>query len=136
MLQWHDPGSNPLLPCWSRSNAPDAVIGRCQEWLADNYASPAPVSAMAAFSNLPERSFVRRFSKAAGMTPLDYVHAMRLEEAKQILERSDMAIEVVANEVGYEDASFFSRLFRRKVGLTPAQYRLRFSMLRMALASA
>jgi AraC-like DNA-binding protein len=40
----------------------------------------------------------------------------------------------VANEVGYEDASFFGRLFRRKVGLTPAQYRIRFSALRRALS--
>ena len=46
------------------------------------------------------------------------------------------ACEAVADEVGYEDASFFGRLFRRKVGLTPAQYRLRFSVLRKALAPA
>jgi AraC-like DNA-binding protein len=39
----------------------------------------------------------------------------------------------LANEVGYEDASFFGRLFRRKVGLTPAQYRLRFGSLHRAL---
>ncbi len=136
LLQWHDLGQQPFAALLSRSNAPDAVICSCQEWLADNYALPAPVSAMAAFSNLPERSFVRRFSKAAGMTPMDYVHALRLEEAKQMLERTDVAIEAVANEVGYEDASFFGRLFRRKVGLTPAQYRLRFSVLRKALAPA
>ena len=59
------------------------------------------------------------------MTPLDYVHAHRLEEAKQMLETSDLPVEAIANEVGYEDTSFFGRLFRRKVGLTPAQYRLR-----------
>jgi AraC-like DNA-binding protein len=39
----------------------------------------------------------------------------------------------VANDVGYEDASFFGRLFRRKVGITPAQYRRRFATLRRAL---
>lgn len=134
MLQWHDMGQQPFAALLGRSAAPDAVIARCQEWLADNYASPAPVSAMVALSKLPERSFVRRFTKATGMTPLDYVHAMRLEEAKQMLERSDMPVEEVANEVGYEDASFFGRLFRRKVGMTPAQYRLRFGSLRRALA--
>jgi transcriptional regulator GlxA family with amidase domain len=134
MLQWHDLGQRPFSALLGRSVSPDAVIGRCQEWLADNYTSPAPVSAMVALSDLPERSFARRFSKATGMTPLDYVHAVRLEEAKQMLERSEMAIEGIANEIGYEDASFFGRLFRRKVGLTPAQYRLRFGMLRKALA--
>ncbi|RUY41731.1 AraC family transcriptional regulator, partial [Mesorhizobium sp. M7A.F.Ca.US.001.04.1.1] len=43
-------------------------------------------------------------------------------------------VEAVANEVGYEDASFFGRLFRRQVGVTPAQYRIRFGALRRALS--
>lgn len=88
---------------------------------------------MTELSGLPERSFVRRFSKAAGMAPLGYVHALRLEEAKQMLETGDLPVEAIANEVGYEDTSFFGRLFRRKVGLTPAQYRLRFGSLRRVL---
>jgi transcriptional regulator GlxA family with amidase domain len=61
------------------------------------------------------------------------VHALRLEEAKQMLETTDLPIEAVANEAGYEDTSFFGRLFRRKTGLTAAHYRLRFGALRQAL---
>jgi transcriptional regulator GlxA family with amidase domain len=83
-------------------------------------------------SQLPERTFIRRFKKATGLSPLDYVHAMRLEEAKQMLETSDATVESIALEVGYEDNGFFGRLFRKKVGMTPAQYRLRFGNLRKA----
>jgi len=61
------------------------------------------------------------------------VHTLRLEESKHTLETTDLPIEAVANEAGYEDASFFGRLFRRKVGLTPAQYRKRFRALRRVL---
>ena len=50
-----------------------------------------------------------------------------------MLEATDAAIEAIANEVGYEDAGFFSRLFRRSVNLTPAQYRRRFGAMRRAL---
>jgi transcriptional regulator GlxA family with amidase domain len=50
-----------------------------------------------------------------------------------MLETGDAPVEGVANEVGYEDAAFFSRLFRRKVGLTPVQYRRRFGGLRRSL---
>ena len=46
----------------------------------------------------------------------------------------DLTIEAIANEVGYEDAGFFGRLFRRNVNLTPAQYRKRFGSLRRALS--
>jgi transcriptional regulator GlxA family with amidase domain len=88
---------------------------------------------MIGLAGLPERSFMRRFTSATGMTPLDYVHALRLEEAKQMLETGDLPVEAIANEMGYEDTSFFGRLFRRKIGLTPAQYRLRFGSLRRVL---
>ncbi|HEU0205022.1 MAG TPA: helix-turn-helix transcriptional regulator, partial [Burkholderiaceae bacterium] len=83
-----------------------------------------------------ERSFKRRFEAATGMAPLEYVHTLRLEEAKQMLEAGDAPIEAIANEVGYEDAGFFSRLFKRHVNLTPAHYRKRFGAMRRALSGA
>lgn len=133
MLQWHDLGQQPFATLTNLRQTSDAVVNACQTWLADNYRKPSPVAAMVRQSGLPERTFVRRFAKATGMTPLEYVHALRLEEAKQILETTDQPIEAVAGDVGYEDTSFFGRLFRRKTGLTPVQYRLRFGSLRRAL---
>jgi transcriptional regulator GlxA family with amidase domain len=91
---------------------------------------------MVALAGLPERTFKRRFTQATGMSPLDYVHTLRLEEAKQMLEAGDEPVEAIALEVGYQDASFFGRLFHRKVGLTPAQYRRRFGALHRTLAGA
>ena len=87
-------------------------------------------------SGLADRTFKRRFAAATGLSPMEYVHTLRLEEAKQMLETEDSPIEAVANEVGYEDASFFGRMFRRKVGLTPAQYRKRFGGLRKVLQAS
>ncbi|MEZ5603046.1 MAG: helix-turn-helix transcriptional regulator [Burkholderiaceae bacterium] len=91
---------------------------------------------MVALSGPPERTFKRRFAQATGMSPIEYVHTLRLEEAKQMLEAGDDPVEAVALEVGYQDASFFSRLFRRRVALTPAQYRRRFGGLKRRLAAA
>jgi transcriptional regulator GlxA family with amidase domain len=135
LINWHDAGQQPFASLQISSQATDGLIAQCQEWIADNYASPSPVTAMARLSSLPERTFIRRFTKATGLSPLAYVHSMRLEEAKQILETEELSIETVAAQVGYEDASFFGRLFRRKVGLTPAQYRRRFAFLGRALRS-
>jgi transcriptional regulator GlxA family with amidase domain len=111
------------------SHAADPAIARCQQWAALHYASEAPVEQMVGLSQLPERTFKRRFAQATGMAPLEYVHHVRLEEAKQLLESGSAPVEAVAFEVGYSDTSFFGRLFRRKVGMTPAQYRLRFGRL-------
>jgi transcriptional regulator GlxA family with amidase domain len=135
LIDWHDIGQQPFAALTRARQVDDAVIRRCQAWIAEHYHQPAPVAAMAALSGLAERSFKRRFAKATGMSPMEYVHTLRLEEAKQILEATDQPVEGVANEVGYEDASFFGRLFRRKVGLTPTQYRRRFGGLRRALES-
>ncbi len=82
-----------------------------------------------------DRSFKRRFQLATGMSPLEYVHTLRREEAKQMLESGDELIDAIANEVGYEVAGFSSRLLRRVVNLTPAQYRRRFGSMRRALGA-
>ncbi len=118
------------------AQAADPLVARCQEWAALNYASEAPVAQMVALAGLPERTFKRRFTQATGMSPLEYVHTLRLEEAKQMLESGDAPVEAIAVEVGYQDASFFGRLFRRKVALTPAQYRRRFKPLSDRLRDA
>lgn len=133
LIDWHDIGQQPFAVLTSGRQTQDAVIAKCQEWVAQSYNTSTPVAMMERLSGLGERSFKRRFKQATGMTPLDYVHTLRIEEAKQLLETTDLPIEAVALEVGYEDASFCGRLFKRKVKLTPAQYRRRFKTLRLAL---
>lgn len=133
LLDWHHVGQQPFATLSVQRQATDALIAKCQAWIAEHYDTEAPVTAMVAESGLAERSFKRRFTRATGMSPLEYVHTLRLEETKQMLEVSDLPVEQIAQEVGYEDASFFGRLFRRKVGLTPAQYRRRFQSLRRQL---
>lgn len=111
------------------NRAADPVVARCQQWVALHYASAAPVAQMVQLSQLPERTFKRRFAQASGMAPLDYVHHVRLEEAKQMLESGNQPVEAIAMDIGYSDSSFFSRLFKRKVGMSPLQYRQRFGRL-------
>jgi transcriptional regulator GlxA family with amidase domain len=133
LLDWHHVGQQPFAALTRNRQTDDALIAKCQTWIAEHYEQETPVAAMVRLSGLAERSFARRFARATGMSPMEYVHTLRLEESKHLLETSALPIEAVASEVGYEDASFFGRLFRRKVGLTPAQYRKRFTALRSAL---
>lgn len=135
LVEWHEVGQQPYACLARKSQSGDAPIARCQAWISGNYHEAAPVASMVRLSGLAERSFKRRFQQATGMSPLEYVHTLRLEEAKQMLEAGGETIEAIANAVGYEDAGFFSRLFRRRVALTPAQYRRRFGAMRSALGS-
>lgn len=133
LIDWHSSGQQPFARLVGSRQVDDALIARCQAWIAKRPDVEAPVASMVRLSDLPERTFKRRFHKAVGMTPLEYVHSIRLEEAKHLLETSDLTLSELAERVGYDDAAFFSRLFRRKVGLTPALYRRRFGALKAAL---
>ncbi|MCG8612570.1 MAG: helix-turn-helix domain-containing protein [Pseudomonadales bacterium] len=133
LIDWHDVGQLPYAALARNRQVNDADIARCQSWIAEHYEGTSPVATMIQLSGLTERTFSRRFKQATGMSPIEYVHTLRLEEAKQLLESGDAPLEAIAEQVGYEDAAFFGRLFRRKVGVTPIQYRKRFQGLRRAL---
>ena len=104
----------------------DAAIADSQVWIADHYARPHPVAAMAERSGLTERTFKRRFKSATGYAPLDYVQTLRIEEAKQALETTDDPIDQIAVAVGYHDPNSFRRLFKRTTSISPSRYRQRF----------
>lgn len=103
----------------------DALVAKCQNWIAEHYATGHPVRRMTELAGLPDRTFKRRFKAATGYTPVEYVQALRIEEAKQLLETTSESSDNIATRVGYEDPSFFRRLFKRRVGTTPARYRQR-----------
>jgi len=134
LIDWHQVGQQPFARLARTRQVGDAVIARCQAWIAEHFQEQSPVTSMIRLSGIAERSFKRRFRSATGMSPIEYVHMLRLEAAKQRLESSDQSAEAIAFEVGYEDAAFFRRLFRRHVRLTPSQYRKRFGALRQAVA--
>jgi transcriptional regulator GlxA family with amidase domain len=109
----------------------DSIIQASQAWVADHYRDDHPVAGMIARSGLSARTFARRFRAATGYGPMDYVQALRIEEAKQLLERGKQSVDDIGAEIGYQDAASFRRLFRRLTGLTPAAYRRRFDMARL-----
>ncbi|PTT69097.1 AraC family transcriptional regulator, partial [Pseudomonas sp. HMWF007] len=72
------------------------------------------------------RNFMRRFQTATGDKPLHYLQRLRIETAKGLLSGSRKSIKTISYEVGYDDASFFARLFRQHTELSPNQYRQQF----------
>lgn len=125
-FQWHTEGMAVYAVFEPPRDHGDAAIDRAQEWAASNFGSNSPVERMARRSGLAERSFKRRFRRATGLTPIQYVQELRLDEAKRQLERTKRAIDDIAWDVGYEDPAYFRRLFKRRVGITPGTYRRKF----------
>jgi len=116
----------PFVRFRGRKNHGDEPILKIQQWLDENYREKIAVRQMAERSGLNERTFLRRFRKATGEAPLEYLQRMRIETAKQLLCGKDQNLEMITRHVGYEDVSSFRRLFKEIVGLSPAVYRQRF----------
>jgi transcriptional regulator GlxA family with amidase domain len=72
------------------------------------------------------RNFARRFTSATGEAPLAYLHRLRIDAARHLLETRRKSVAEVSLAVGYEDLSFFRRLFKRHTGAPPRAYRARF----------
>jgi len=125
-LQWHQDGLTPYIVFEGRRDHGDNDIHSAQQWLDNHFSVANPVQEMIKRSRLAERTFKRRFTGAAGITPLAYVQRLRIEDAKRRLERTDASIDEIGWKVGYEDPAFFRRLFKRTTGLAPGAYRKRF----------
>ena len=127
-LQWHHDGLAPYIVFQGREDHGDAAVADAQSWLSTHFAVASPVEEMVRRSGLAERTFKRRFTKATGFAPIDYVQRLRIEDAKRRLERTDAPADEISWRVGYEDAAFFRRLFKRVTGMTPGVYRRRFQV--------
>jgi transcriptional regulator GlxA family with amidase domain len=127
LLSGHEDGQLPFSAMSRRTRTGDAVIDECLAWIADRYETPSPVTAMVEHSGLTKRTFARRFRTATGHRPIEYVHALRIDSARRLLETEAGAVDDAGYRVGYEDPTFFRRLFKRTTGLTPAAYRRKFT---------
>jgi transcriptional regulator GlxA family with amidase domain len=76
---------------------------------------------------MEDRTFLRRFKAATGMKPVEYMQNVRVGKARELLEFTRRSIDQIAWAVGYEDATAFRRVFHRITGLSPGEYRHRFS---------
>jgi len=105
----------------------DPDIRKVENWLERNWNSQATTADMADLASLSERQFLRRFKAATGKTPIGYLQNIRIEQARNLLEMTSLPIGEITWSVGYEDVNTFRKLFRRLVGVSPSQYRQRFS---------
>ncbi|WP_201534995.1 GlxA family transcriptional regulator [Psychrobacter immobilis] len=107
----------------------DQLVKQVQEFIEENFNQLIQVSQLAAMVNITPRTLNRRFQAAVAMRPIEYIQAVRIEQAKRLLESGDVTIKSLAEQVGYDDISSFTRLFKRATELTPKEYQEKFSRL-------
>ncbi len=126
LISGHSEGQSPYSVMTRPMESNDGPIADCQVWIADHYATAKPVEKMVERSGLNARTFSRRFRSATGFTPIEYVQALRVEEAKQMLETDQLSNDEVGASIGYDDPASFRRVFKRGTGMSPAAYRKKY----------
>jgi transcriptional regulator GlxA family with amidase domain len=95
-------------------------------WLTQNYRKPLTVEEMASHAAMSPRNFARVFFAETGVTPAIFLARIRMEHAVRLLETSNISIDTVARECGFNGCEQLRRTFLRHLGITPHEYQQRF----------
>lgn len=105
------------------ANKTDSVVGWVKDYLDSNYCNVISRNDLADVVYLNPNYLSRLFKKEMNISINSYIIEKRIEKARILLEHSDMPVHAVSMEVGYNNFSYFTKLFREKTGLTPNEYR-------------
>ncbi len=105
----------------------DEAILKAQKFLEENYQDKISIEKLSSHLNINRRNFDRRFIKATGFTPLDYLQRVKTEAAKRMFETSRKTVNEIMYEVGYSDAKAFRGVFSRVTGLSPLEYKSKYN---------
>jgi transcriptional regulator GlxA family with amidase domain len=97
------------------------------DWIMQNIDKPHTVTTLARRASMSARTFARRFVEETGTTPMQWVTDQRVLYAQRLLEESDLEIDRVAERAGFGNATLLRHHFRRIIGVTPSDYRRRFT---------
>ena len=99
-------------------------IERAAVYLEEHYMEDSPVKKAGELSHYSQRHFERLFSDTYGITPSRYLIDVRIKHARSLLVTSDMPIATIAQQCGFCDASYFTKVFRENTGVSPRNYRM------------
>lgn len=99
------------------------------DYIIANFREPINIKGMAAIACLSISQFERKFKTLFNMTPRNYLAMVRLHYACDALVKTPESISIIADQNGFYDLSHLTRLFRRRMGTTPREYRKRYSSL-------
>ncbi|PST83803.1 AraC family transcriptional regulator [Pedobacter yulinensis] len=105
----------------------DEVIRKAQAFIEDHFREKISVQDLSTRFAVGRRNFDRRFIKATGNTPVEYVQRVKVESAKKSLESTRKTISEVMYEVGYADVKAFREVFRRITGMSPLEYKNKYN---------
>ncbi len=118
---------SPFMLFEGQRNHDDEEIKKIQDFIEKNFEERISIDFLAEKFSMSRRNFVRRFKKATNTPPIVYIQKVKIEVAKRNLEFSRKNVNEVMYSVGYSDTKAFRTIFKKITGLTPSEYKTRFS---------
>jgi transcriptional regulator GlxA family with amidase domain len=116
----------PFLIFETQKNHGDEVVSRAQTYIEEHLTEKISFEQLASDLAVSRRNFDRRFVKATGNSPVEYLQRVKVEIAKSALEQGRKTIFEVMDEVGYSDDKAFREVFKKITGLSPLEYRRKY----------
>lgn len=99
------------------------ILSKTCHYIQENFGKPITIKELAHNVSLSESYFIKTFKNIAHITPIDYLISIRLSNAKRYLSESTLSVVEISDICGFNNASYFSYYFKKKVGMSPNQYR-------------
>ncbi|MBB5263889.1 AraC-like DNA-binding protein [Catenibacillus scindens] len=112
-----------LLGALHMSRVNDNVIQNAVVYMQEHYQENLTTPLLARLCFLGTSQFISRFKKNCSATPMEYLTNLRIDKAKNLLLTTDMPVSTVAHTTGFEDTSYFTRVFKKITGQTPREFR-------------
>jgi transcriptional regulator GlxA family with amidase domain len=105
----------------------DEVVKQAQAYIEDSFHQKFSIEHLSQRFAVGRRNFDRRFIKATGNTPIEYLQRVKIESAKKTFETTRKTINEVMYEVGYADIKAFREVFRKITGMSPQEYKIKYN---------
>ena len=99
------------------------LVRKVMAHLHENFAQSISREQLARYAGVSERHLNRCFMQETGTTPLTYLNRYRIQQAKNLLVEGQLSVTEIMGQVGFSESSYFTRLFRREVGVSPSAYK-------------
>ncbi len=106
-----------------KADIKDERIVKAISYIRSNIGMPVKVTDLASLANTSKDHLIRMFSREIGETPLNFIIRQKMEHAEMMLITTDMPVKSIAQAMGFDDTSYFNRIFKKHIGVTPQQYR-------------
>ncbi len=97
------------------------------DYIEEHYHDKIKLQTLCVISDLSEQHLCRLFKKYLDTRPMEYLEKLRINEAKKKLMSTNKAVQIIAEDVGYENAAYFSKIFKSHEGMTPTEFRMTFN---------